>query len=168
MLPDASHIDMEGFMVQNMSVRLQLMHSLIKVFLTAADDVAPVAETLSDVSDMDTEEFIVRDTNELRKKGEMWDTANRDWLEAQELKKAQLEEAHQVHTSTHLDSTMITLHSSSPSCVSLKQFQVMWSTCVQMRPCTRAYVVHMRAQKAHVVHMRAQKAQLPPCWPLCH
>ena len=75
--------------------------------MTAADDAAPVAETLSDVSDMDTEEFIVRDTNELRKKGEMWDTANRDWLEAQELKKAQLEEAHQVHISTHLDISIL-------------------------------------------------------------
>ena len=52
-------------------------------------------ETLSDV-DMDMEEFIVRDDVELKTKTEMWDTINKDWIEAQELKKAQLEEAHQV------------------------------------------------------------------------
>lgn len=57
---------------------------------------APVEETLSDLSDMDMEEFIVHDDTELKTKTEMWDTVNKDWLEAQELKKAQLEEAHQV------------------------------------------------------------------------
>ena len=53
-------------------------------------------ETLSDMSDMDMEEFIVHDDIELKTKTEMWDTMNRDWIENQELKKAQLEEAHQV------------------------------------------------------------------------
>lgn len=67
--------------------------------ICTAEEIVPVEETLSDV-DMDMEEFIVRDNVELKTKTEMWDTINKDWIEAQELKKAQLEEAHQV-TLTH-------------------------------------------------------------------
>lgn len=53
-------------------------------------------ETLSDMSDMDMSEFIVRDEDEIRQKEQMWNTMNRDYLEKQEMKKMQLEEAHQV------------------------------------------------------------------------
>ncbi len=53
-------------------------------------------ETLSDMSDMDMSEFIVHDEDEIRQKEQMWNTMNRDYLEKQEMKKMQLEEAHQV------------------------------------------------------------------------
>ncbi len=45
---------------------------------------------------MDMGEFIVEDEDEVRQKEQIWDTMNADYLEKQELKKAQLEEAHQV------------------------------------------------------------------------
>jgi len=53
-------------------------------------------ETLSDMSDMDMSEFIVHDEDEIRQKEQMWNTMNRDYLEKQEMKKMQQEEAHQV------------------------------------------------------------------------
>ena len=71
------------------------------ILVIGADEIVPVEETLSDV-DMDMEEFIVRDDVELKTKTEMWDTINKDWIEAQELKKAQLEEAHQVTLTDNL------------------------------------------------------------------
>ncbi|KAL0050009.1 hypothetical protein WJX82_002680 [Trebouxia sp. C0006] len=55
-------------------------------------------ETLSDMSDMDMSEFIVHDEDEIRQKEQMWNTMNRDYLEKQEMKKMQLEEAHQART----------------------------------------------------------------------
>jgi hypothetical protein len=48
------------------------------------------------MSDMDMSEFIVHDEDEIRQKEQMWNTMNRDYLEKQEMKKMQLEEAHQV------------------------------------------------------------------------
>lgn len=56
-------------------------------------------ETLSDLSDMDMTEFIVEDENEIRQKEKIWETMNHEYLEQQELKRLQLEEAHQVQTS---------------------------------------------------------------------
>lgn len=53
-------------------------------------------ETLSDLSDMDMTEFIVEDENEIRQKEKIWETMNHEYLEQQELKRLQLEEAHQV------------------------------------------------------------------------
>lgn len=68
---------------------------LLRFVLYATEEAAPVEETLSDV-DMDMDQYIVQDDVELRRKQEMWCTVNKDWLEAQELKQAQLEEAHRV------------------------------------------------------------------------
>ena len=45
---------------------------------------------------MDMSEFIVDDEDEVRRKEQIWDTMNHDYLEKQELKRLQLEEAHQV------------------------------------------------------------------------
>ena len=53
-------------------------------------------ETLSDLSDMDMTEFLVEDEHEIRQKERIWDTMNQEYLEQQELKRLQLEEAHQV------------------------------------------------------------------------
>ena len=53
-------------------------------------------ETLSDLSDMDMTEFIVEDEDEIRQKEQMWDTLNQEYLEQQELKRLQVEEAHKV------------------------------------------------------------------------
>ena len=47
--------------------------------------------------DIDLSEFIVDDEEEVRQKEQIWDTMNADYLEKQELKRVQLEEAHQVH-----------------------------------------------------------------------
>ncbi|KAL3163023.1 hypothetical protein ABBQ32_009450 [Trebouxia sp. C0010 RCD-2024] len=55
-------------------------------------------ETLSDLSDMDMTEFIVEDENEIRQKEKIWETMNHEYLEQQELKRLQLEEAHQARS----------------------------------------------------------------------
>ena len=47
---------------------------------------------------MDMTEFLVEDENEIRQKEKIWDTMNHEYLEQQELKRLQLEEAHQVQT----------------------------------------------------------------------
>ena len=59
------------------------------------EDEEEKGETLSDI-DMDMSEFIVDDEDEVRQKEQIWDTMNHDYLEKQELKRLQLEEAHQV------------------------------------------------------------------------
>lgn len=65
--------------------------------MNAADDQADERiETLSDLSDMDMTEFIVEDESEIRQKEQIWDTMNQEYLEQQELKRLQLEEAHKV------------------------------------------------------------------------
>ena len=46
--------------------------------------------------EMDLTEFIVHDEDEVRQKEQIWDTMNADYLQKQELKRLQLEEAHQV------------------------------------------------------------------------
>ena len=45
---------------------------------------------------MDMTEFIVEDEGELRQKERIWDTMNQEYLEQQELKRLQVEEAHKV------------------------------------------------------------------------
>lgn len=47
---------------------------------------------------MDMTEFIVEDESEIRQKKKIWETMNHEYLEQQELKRLQLEEAHQVQT----------------------------------------------------------------------
>lgn len=77
-------------MQHNWHVFRQLVHD-------AGADGDEAGDTLSDMSDMDMREFIVHDEDEVRQKEQMWNTMNRDYLEKQELKKMQLEEAHQVN-----------------------------------------------------------------------
>ena len=45
---------------------------------------------------MDMTEFLVEDEHEIRQKERIWETMNHEYLEQQELKRLQLEEAHQV------------------------------------------------------------------------
>ena len=66
----------------------------------AGQEAAAQVETLSDLSDMDMTEFIVEDESEIRQKEQIWDTMNQEYLEQQELKRLQLEEAHQVRIYT--------------------------------------------------------------------
>ena len=56
---------------------------------------------MSDV-EMDLTEFLVHDEDEVRQKEQIWDTMNADYLQKQELKRLQLEEAHQVGYKSYL------------------------------------------------------------------
>lgn len=99
----------EGPQAQNGSMDLQAAlgngeaeaHPETQLALTIAeaDDQADERiETLSDLSDMDMTEFIVEDESEIRQKEQIWDTMNQEYLEQQELKRLQLEEAHKART----------------------------------------------------------------------